>query len=495
METELPYPKKMKFETNPTQWDHHRGGWTQVLSTLYQLSSPNGEGTLLVSAVEEWACNEEAITEPWIGFVHQVPRNNCPYYPDLERLVKDEYFLASLSKCHGLFVISEMVKSYLVANLPSPVPVAKILYPVTPFPREKMFEWSKFEVSKRVLFIGEFLRNYQAFYDLEIPSIGDTNELRLRKYLLKPKEVNFDKLKDLNRQPYTLVTNDTVTVIDRRLSDDEYDEWLSSSVVFLNLFDAPANTTVIECIGRGTPIVINRLPGIEEYLGREYPLFYDTLQEASSILIDSNKLKKGMEYIRNLPIKDSLTQESFISSFANTSIYRSLPSPPFQSPSLHFPHYDLTIVICSYKRVYNIPKILQAFKQQDYGARNFEIILWNNNVETQQKLSAIVSNFDKDLNIRLIQSSHNYYCIVRLAVAHLMYSDHLLICDDDVIPNSNYVSTFVTKYRQYGPRAVLCCRGHVFKSHTLNVENPQSFWEDYEHMKFFNETKPDRQVS
>ena len=56
------------------------------------------------------------------------------------------------------------------------------------------------------------------------------------------------------------------------LSDSAYDELLSENVVFLNLIDASAVNTVIECIVRNTPLIINRLPAIVEILGEDYPL-------------------------------------------------------------------------------------------------------------------------------------------------------------------------------------------------------------------------------
>ena len=471
---------KIKFESNPTQWEHHRGGWSYVLGCLKSLEAH--DGMLFVSAVEEVISDKKIIDEPWIGFIHQVPKNNYRYYPDLNRLVKDEYFLKSLGHCQGIFVLSHTVKDYLQAHLHN-VSIAKVLYPLTPFPLKQMFSWANFE--NKVVFIGEFLRNFQAFYDLKVPNY-------LQKILLKSSDVNFDKLYDCNLELIHLKTNDSVLVKEERISDKEYDEILSSSIVFLNLYDAPANTTVIECIGRNTPLVVNRLPGIEEYLGKDYPLFYDTLDEATKILGDMPKLMEGTLHLNSLSIKERLTKESFISSFTNSVIYRSLPIPPSQA-NVCFPRYDITVVICCYKRVYNLKHQLICLLNQDFDG-SFEVIIWNNNHETQKEVSDITSPYMKTLNIRLIQSSENYYCIIRLAVSRLMYSNLLLICDDDVVPYTNYISTFIAKYQQYGPRAVLCCRGHVFASHTLNEENPQKFWEDYENIKFFDESLPDRQV-
>ena len=486
------YRHKIKFEDNPTYWDHHRGGWTYAFNTLRRLEAP--DGILCISAVEEWILDDKPIKEPWVGFVHQVPRNNYRWYPDLERLVTNEHFLESLSSCHGLFVLSRTVKQYLQTHLDIPNLVVCVLYPITPF-GNKVFNWDMFNSlsPKRVLFIGEFLRNYQAFYDLKVPE-------GFQKLLLKPSDVNFDKLLDCNKQKITLNKNNSVALYTDRISDDQYDNLLSSSIVFLNFFDAAANTTVNECIGRNTPLIVNRLPALEEYLGKEYPLFYETLEDAAAFLLDTEKLVKASQYMNSLSIKNRLTQENFLQSFASSSIYRSLPLPQSQTSDgtqTKFPKFDVTIAICSYKRVYNLRNLLECFEKQDYAGR-FEIILWNNNDETQEEVAKISAPYKKNLNIRLIQSSQNYYCIVRVAIAKLMQSDVLLICDDDVVPKPNYLSTFMKKYQEYAAkydsRVALCCRGHVFAQHSLNAEEPHKFWEEYKHMKFYNEEQQDREV-
>ena len=478
--------RKIKFEDNPTEWKHHRGGWTYAFHALDDLYAQ--DGVLCVSAVEEWPCDWKVIEEPWVGFVHQAPRNNDFYYPDLERLVQNQFFIKSLEKCHGLFVLSHVVKEYLQNHLK--IPIAQLLYPISPFPDSKAFNWEKYESDerKKVLFIGEFLRNYQAFHDLIVPP-------GYQKYLLKSPDVNFDQIYNLNKERVQLKVDDGVTIRDR-VADDEYDELLSSSIVFLSLYDAPANTTVVECLARNTPLVVNRLPGIEEYLGSDYPLFYDTMKEATQMIGDREKLLQASQYLKSLPIKSKLTRKHFLQSFIKSSIYRSLPLPPSQkgdAQQTKFPQFDVTVVICCYKRVYNLKSQLECFKKQDYTG-SFEMILWNNNLDTQSEVAAIASPYMKELNIRCIQSSENYYCIIRLATAHLMRSNMMLICDDDVIPSSRYISSFMSKFAEYGPRAVLGCRGHVFTQHTLNEEEPHRIWDEYEHLRFFSETEPDRQV-
>ena len=41
------------------------------------------------------------------------------------------------------------------------------------------------------------------------------------------------------------------------------------NIVFIELITSVANNTIIECIARNTPIVVNRQEGPEFYLGRD----------------------------------------------------------------------------------------------------------------------------------------------------------------------------------------------------------------------------------
>jgi hypothetical protein len=98
------------------------------------------------------------------------------------------------------------------------------------------------------------------------------------------------------------------------LGNAEYDTLLSENIVFLNLIDASAANTVIECLVRRTPLVVNRIPAVEEYMGREYPLFYDTLEEANAILNNLDLLELGYKYLINYDIS-KLHINTFIKDF------------------------------------------------------------------------------------------------------------------------------------------------------------------------------------
>jgi hypothetical protein len=151
------------------------------------------------------------------------------------------------------------------------------------------------------------------------------------------------------------------------------------------------------------------------------------------------------------------------------------------------------MVICSYKRVQDLESLLERLAKQDFTG-TFEVILWNNNIETLLQVQSISRKFEGKLNLKTIHSSENFYCIIRLAVTSLMRSDLLLMCDDDVMPNCNYISTFIKKYQEYGPNVALCARGHVFLPHTIDEEHPERAWDTGDHIGFYDENEEDRQL-
>jgi hypothetical protein len=92
---------------------------------------------------------------------------------------------------------------------------------------------------------------------------------------------------------------------------EEYDDFLSKNIVFVELFDAAANNTVLECIIRNTPIIINKIEGVVDYLGQDYPLYYDNLKDVPQ-LINGQKILEAHEYLKNMD-KSRFLMSTFVS--------------------------------------------------------------------------------------------------------------------------------------------------------------------------------------
>jgi len=450
-----------------TIWEHHRAGWTFVLDTIKKNFHSEG-GVRFVGSVEDETVSKVKIDEPWVGFIHQVPRHNL-WFPDLQRLLKNEIWKYNLKNCLGLFVLSSYLKDYLVKNNVD-VPINMVYYPAPE--QNRLFDFSLFNRDvKRVVHSGEFLRNYQAFFDLQAPGY--------EKIFLRPAEF----------EPAEYSLNDTV--IYNRIENEEYDQLLESCVLFLNLYDAPANTVVVECMSRNTPLLINRLPGAVEYLGEDYPYYYDSLEEAQTKLLDNDLILRTHQYLKNWKLRNRLQESYFINSVRKSAIYRSLPIPLEKIPE--FTTFDVSVILCSYKRTYNLPAILDRFLEQDFPG-NFEIYIWNNNINTHQELNQLYEQYKDKLHLKLINSTENFYCIIRAGIASLIKSDLMLFCDDDVLPSPGYLSFFYKKYREYGPDSVICLRGHKFYPHHLNEENPEEAWINNRDVVFYDENCEDMEI-
>lgn len=157
-----------------------------------------------------------------------------------------------------------------------------------------LFSIDKFTMNENKLLIqiGQQLRKTTSIYRL--------NDIPYDKLWLTGTQ-DFYKIKDLfNKEVNSLkLTPDdlkSTVVMHYTKTFEEYDDFLSKNLVFVDLFDAAANNTVLECIIRNTPIIINKIEGIVDYLGDGYPLYYTHLNEVAS-LMNPAKIIEAHEYL------------------------------------------------------------------------------------------------------------------------------------------------------------------------------------------------------
>ncbi len=296
------FEKKIKV-VNPQTWNHHRHGWKEVISEIKNnLESPYG--IELHPNIEIEALENIIIKKSWIGIIHNVPKHpehiKRFYGNDMsnDMFFQTQTWMQSEKKCKGLIVLSEYVKNYI--KYKTKIQIENLLHP-TNF-NTKKFNIDKFILNnnKKILMIGHWLRNFWSF-----------NKLKTKKYekvLLKGADFLYDQIK-----------LDDIKYLER-LDDQSYDELISENIVFLDLFDSSANNIIMECISRCTPILVKKLPAIVEYLGEEYPFYFDTLEEAEEKIEDSNYVNKSYNYLLKMN-KNKFTYNYFIESFIKTKIY------------------------------------------------------------------------------------------------------------------------------------------------------------------------------
>ena len=96
------------------------------------------------------------------------------------------------------------------------------------------------------------------------------------------------------------------------LENKDYDQLLTENIVYINLAEPSAANTVIECIARNTPLVINKTPAVVELLGEKYPLYiecsssnyYQTNTQVHQMLSDVTNIRQAYRYLKRLPKQD-----------------------------------------------------------------------------------------------------------------------------------------------------------------------------------------------
>jgi hypothetical protein len=318
----------------------HRSGWEYVISNMETIATFNDNSILCdlyVDRTFHWnyeICNKLGIipyTKKWIGFIHHTDNEIYTNYNIIE-LFKKQYFIESLTYCKGLIVLSKYLKkklmNILIKNGYYSIPVF-ILYHPTEFV-SNTFDITIFEKEKehKVIQIGAWYRKIDAIFKLNLGS----NKLHFKKYALNGPAMNgyYNKLdkkdniamisrdcisRDNLERENGLSENELRSVeLINELSPSDYDKLLISCIIFIYLIDASAANTIIEAIVRNTPILINKIEPVVEYLGSGYPFYYESMEEATEKLNNMKLIKKTYEYLKNMD-KTFLKIETFINNF------------------------------------------------------------------------------------------------------------------------------------------------------------------------------------
>jgi hypothetical protein len=301
----------------------HRSGWGFAILCLSSLNSH--DGVFIDTFLERtfcWTPNEIRPHEaPWIGFVHNPP--GVPkwfqYEQSNEAIFESEAFQKSLPLCRGLFTLSAYHRAALGNQFAFPV---VNLYHPTEFP-ENTWTWERFQANqeRKIVQIGWWLRRLHSIFLLP--------ETSYKKVFLRKEDQDMDQLMKIElkhefaNKPFDERLYSTAETMSF-LPNKEYDRLLSENVVFLHLYDSSANNTIIECMSRNTPVVVNPLPGVVEYLGQDYPLYFTSLEEAAEKVEDLDLVHEAHRHIAHNPVRKRLKGAYFRKSFVESRIYREL---------------------------------------------------------------------------------------------------------------------------------------------------------------------------
>jgi len=104
----------------------------------------------------------------------------------------------------------------------------------------------------------------------------------------------------------------------------DYDNLLKHNIVILDLWGATANNAILEIMALTIPANVRRIPSTIEYLGEDYPMFFDNkadieheISQDPVLLI--NRLKRAHYYLQNIKM-EKLTLEYFLRSLQENTL-------------------------------------------------------------------------------------------------------------------------------------------------------------------------------
>jgi hypothetical protein len=262
-----------------------------------------------VTLRERRSVTEDYIRVPFLLMWHNPP--NMPKWFDYinspQMMLERPVFKKSMPNCVGIITFSDYMTQWVTHNVDATIPVHTLKHP-TEIPENK-FNFDKFMANpeKSVIQIGYWLR--------KMCFIGSIQSPVYKKIWLYGGKHAMDCIQreciehHANNEP----CGDMKDVLITRLSDELYDEVLTKNVIVLNLYDTSH-----------TPILVNKHPAVIEYLGPDYPLYYETYEEANRKLHNFDVIKAAHVYLKNSGLDTPLSYRNFIKSFKDCPLIKDL---------------------------------------------------------------------------------------------------------------------------------------------------------------------------
>jgi hypothetical protein len=346
----------------------HRGGWKSIIEKFSNddFFSDNSNIDFYDMVDVHFIIKDKTIIKNnWIGIVHLTPKT-----PDflniinLNRLFEIKEFIESMKNCIGIITLSTYITNFMIYKFKEYKFNCKIFtlkHPVIDGSEIPKFDLEKYinNKNKKIIQIGQQLRKVTSIYILKVIDykkiwLTGTKDFERCKRLINS-EINFFGLhKEINDN------------VEMKYTDtfEEYDNLLTDNIVFIDLFDSAANNVLLECIIRNTPIILNRTEGVLEYLGHNYPLYFDNLNEVP-LLLNLDKIKLAYNYLQIID-KNQFSIELFtknIFTISNNVVISSIKK------------YNIGIIINSCKQYNNaIPSLINNLLKMPINKENILII-------------------------------------------------------------------------------------------------------------------------
>jgi len=287
----------------------HRGGWKSVIQNLINNKLVITNATMntikfvdcIESRFSSWSGNNTLLSENWIGMFHYSPDLPVFIKDDLNYIASNNNVVRSLSYCKGIIVLSNNSLNKLRQNPTyKNINIIALTHPIESIIIKFTIDKFMSNTNKCLIQLGLQDRITTTIYMINS---------KYKKVWLPGRDTALHYLKNeayaLNIVPQISASINSNKVDIKYIENHkEFDTMLQTNIVIIPLFGASANNSILEIIEMNIPAFVTRLPATEEYLGKEYPLFYNNISEVETIINDDikllSKITEGYTYLSKM---------------------------------------------------------------------------------------------------------------------------------------------------------------------------------------------------
>jgi len=271
--------------------------WSYVEEVIKKI---NKNGIFVSFCDAYFTDNTKPINELWYGIIHN-PFNWEKYTPwDNKKILFDtSSFILSLKFCKILFVMAETqvihIKRLLKLKGFDDIIVVSLIHPIHELTYS--FDYDKYILNekKTIYSIGNWLRKHYTIFKVKcsnkfnkaIIPFTERTKAEIKYY------INFDKIR-ISKKEF-----DSVDKL-QYVSKENYHKIFENNLVFLDVYLTTINNTLLECIISNTPIILIRKQEYIDLLGKDYPLFFDNIDQINSFIETDKNIFLAHMYLKSI---------------------------------------------------------------------------------------------------------------------------------------------------------------------------------------------------
>lgn len=325
----------------PCPAEQHYYGWSYIINNLKQQINPNPNGLKLHTWADSFfwdSLSNQLPTTPWLGIIHSSINNDNNNFT-VDRFLKSSQFLAAKDKCKGLISTTRHVALYLKNHID--IPIYHLTHPKKDISTK--FNLKQYLKSPKIIHNGATLRNFNEFFNFDTKLKKVIYTVRDNPMLVQATNSNIDNFDTMyymennpdivaggfntpekawnhynlhghkeNRPTRFYKNLNNIEIYTGLVTEEKYIKRLTESIGFAFYYDCAASNLILEHIKSYTPLIVNKIPPIVEYLGFDYPLYLqDIINKPDRYLYDPEFLQECSDYLKKISKHKKFSQQNF----------------------------------------------------------------------------------------------------------------------------------------------------------------------------------------